>query len=136
MTPRPPHAVLPRSIPAVFLHRTHARGLKFGLWIEPERVALQTVNRPRLARERYLATQDGRYDPATTTPRAAQVCLADDAARRWALDQLVALIDEVRPDYLKWDNNFWINLQPVAPSRAHVLILRIVEEAPDDGTRR
>ena len=25
------------------------------------------------------------------------------------MDQLVALIDRVRPDYLKWDNNFWIN---------------------------
>ncbi len=24
-------------------------------------------------------------------------------------DQLVALIDRVRPDYLKWDNNFWLN---------------------------
>jgi alpha-galactosidase len=25
------------------------------------------------------------------------------------LDQLVTLIETVRPDYLKWDNNFWIN---------------------------
>ena len=39
----------------------------------------------------------------------AQICLARAAGRQWVLDQLVALIERVHPDYLKWDNNFWIN---------------------------
>jgi alpha-galactosidase len=37
------------------------------------------------------------------------LCLASDEARRWILGEIVRLIDEVQPDYLKWDNNFWIN---------------------------
>ena len=86
----------------------HARGLSFGLWVEPERVALDLINRPGLAREPWLATVEGRYDPGTTAPRAAQVCLASPAARAWVTETLVALIDEVRPDYVKWDNNFSI----------------------------
>jgi alpha-galactosidase len=39
----------------------------------------------------------------------AQICLASAPARQWIVDRLSALIDEARPDYLKWDNNFWIN---------------------------
>src|SRR5262249_25129446 len=32
-----------------------------------------------------------------------------NAARQWILDWLTALLDEVQPDYLKWDNNMWLN---------------------------
>ena len=88
----------------------HARGLRFGLWVEPERVALSTVGRDGGAEERFLATADGQYQPGTANAEApsAQICLADRAARQWVLDRLVRLIDEARPDYLKWDVNFWI----------------------------
>jgi alpha-galactosidase len=89
----------------------HGLGLKFGIWVEPERVALSTVGRPGLAEEAWLATADGRYDPQVPQSEAvgAQVCLADPAARAWVLDRLVQVIDTARPDYLKWDNNAWIN---------------------------
>src|SRR6185369_9520745 len=30
-------------------------------------------------------------------------------ARQWILDWLTPLLDEVQPDYLKWDNNMWVN---------------------------
>lgn len=83
----------------------HERGLKFGLWVEPERVALSTVNQRGLAQEPWLAKHAGSYGAANN----AQICFGAAAARRWVLDQLVALIDEVQPDYIKWDNNFWIN---------------------------
>jgi alpha-galactosidase len=83
----------------------HNLGMKFGLWIEPERVALSTVDRPGLAREPWLATRDGGYGSTS----AAQICLAGAPAREWLFARLTALIDEVGPDYLKWDNNFWIN---------------------------
>jgi alpha-galactosidase len=39
----------------------------------------------------------------------AQICLGDAEAREWLLAQLVQLVDSARPDFLKWDNNFWIN---------------------------
>lgn len=83
----------------------HELGMKFGLWVEPERVALATVGNPGLAREEWLAMQDGSYGDATT----AQLCLASDEARQWVFDRIVQLLDRVHPDYLKWDNNFWLN---------------------------
>ena len=83
----------------------HGVGLKFGLWVEPERVSLATVGREGLAQEPFLATRGNDYGSALN----AQICLAGAAGRKWVMDQLVALIDRVRPDYLKWDNNFWIN---------------------------
>ena len=82
-----------------------ARGMKFGLWVEPERVALSTVGRPGLAQDAWLAKADGKFGNS----EAAQVCFGSAAARRWVLDRLTALLDAVQPDYLKWDNNFWIN---------------------------
>jgi len=59
----------------------HALGMKFGIWVEPERVDIRTVGRAGLARERWLATQAGRYDPAKTNARAdsAQICLASSS---------------------------------------------------------
>lgn len=91
--------------------RAHALGLRFGVWVEPERVDLSTVGTGNGARERFLATDGGRYDPAVGNASAvsAQVCLASDEARAWVTSRLVSFIEEARPDYLKWDNNLWIN---------------------------
>jgi alpha-galactosidase len=89
----------------------HALGMKVGIWVEPERVDLATVGGPGLARERFLATKGGRYHPdmVNSHASAAQICLGDAEAREWLFQQLAQLIDSARPDYLKWDNNFWIN---------------------------
>ena len=85
--------------------------MKFGIWVEPERVDLQTVGKAGLAKERWLATQSGplrsREDQrdrqrGSTLPRQSE-------ARDWILGRLSALIDAAHPDYLKWDNNFWVN---------------------------
>jgi len=84
---------------------TQSRGMRFGLWVEPERVSLDTVGRPGLAPEGWLATRDGSYGSTTT----AQICLGTAAGRAWVQQQLFALLDDVQPDYLKWDNNFWLN---------------------------
>jgi alpha-galactosidase len=83
----------------------HDRGLTFGLWVEPERVALSTIGRSGLAQEGWLAKTDGKYGSSAF----AQVCFGGPAARQWVFDRLTTLIDAARPDYLKWDNNFWIN---------------------------
>ncbi len=90
----------------------HDRGLKFGLWVEPERVALDTVGQEGLAAPSWLALEAGQPDPlapGNDDVRAGQICLSMPDARRWVLDRLFALLDEVRPDYLKWDNNLWVN---------------------------
>jgi alpha-galactosidase len=87
-----------------------SRGQKFGVWVEPERVALSTVGRQGLAEERFLATTDGAYQAGVANDEAtdAQICLSDRGARQWVLAQLTAFIDAVRPDYLKWDSNRWV----------------------------
>ena len=89
----------------------HELGMKVGVWVEPERIDLATVYELKLAKERFLATTGGRYHGEMDNGEAttAQVCLGDAEAREWLLAQLVQLIDSARPDFLKWDNNFWIN---------------------------
>lgn len=83
----------------------HALGMQFGIWVEPERVALSTVGRPQQAQQSWLASNSGNFGSSN----AGQICLASPAARQWVLDNLFAFLDEVRPDYLKWDNNMWVN---------------------------
>ena len=104
----------------------HEDGMKFGLWFEPERIARSLVGGPGMPQEEWLATQDGAYGDG----RSAQLCLASNEARQWVFDRLVQVLDEVRPDYLKWDNNFWINCNrdghghgPESGNYAHVVAL-------------
>jgi alpha-galactosidase len=84
----------------------HRLGMQFGIWVEPERVNLSVVGAPGVE-EQWLATHGGGYG----SDHAGQICLANAAARQWLLDRLSALIDEVQPDYVKWDNNLWINCE-------------------------
>ncbi len=89
----------------------HSQGLKFGIWMEPERFALELLDEPGLIDEAWLARRDGRYDPAMSPNEtmSAQICLAHGDAKAWVLDQILTVIDQVQPDYLKWDNNIWVN---------------------------
>jgi alpha-galactosidase len=82
----------------------HSLGMKFGLWVEPERTSLALAGGSGVA-ESWLATTGGDYG----SDHAGQICLAGVAARAWLMDRLTSLIDEVQPDYLKWDNNMFIN---------------------------
>jgi alpha-galactosidase len=88
----------------------HGRGMKFGVWVEPERIDLQMVGRAGLS-ESFLAQHHGRYDPglANADARDAQICLAHPLARAWVLSQLTQFIDEIGPDNLKWDLNRWVS---------------------------
>ena len=83
----------------------HGVGMKFGLWIEPARVALSTVDQPGLARQAWLATEGGDFGQ----PANAQLCLVHPDAYVWVYNKIASLIEQVRPDYLKWDNNLWVN---------------------------
>ncbi len=89
----------------------HERGMKVGLWVEPERLDLAAVYELELGSERMLATRDGLYHPGLDNGEAAtgQICLGDAEGRDWVMAQLISLVETARPDYLKWDNNFWIN---------------------------
>ena len=89
----------------------HSLGLKFGIWVEPERVNLSTVGEPGVA-EPWLATTGGQYGAdhgQYGSDHAGQICLASEAARAWVMARITGFLDAVQPDYLKWDNNMWIN---------------------------
>ena len=96
---------------AALANYAHERNMQFGLWVEPERVALDTIGKPGLADESYLATQDGAYHPGTANElaRDGQICLANRAARQWVTAKLIEMIDQVQPDNLKWDFNRWVH---------------------------
>lgn len=87
-----------------FTDYAHALGLQFGLWVEPERID-RTLLSGSGVDESWLATTRGAYG----SERTGLICLANEAARTWLLNRLSALIDSVGPDYLKWDNNMWVN---------------------------
>src|SRR5438552_15233475 len=67
----------------------HGLGLKFGLWVEPGRVAMSTVGEAGLARESWLATDGGDYGQTGM----AQICFTRPEARQWVTAKLFALID-------------------------------------------
>lgn len=93
----------PEGLSALATH-AHDLGMKFGIWVEPERIDLDVVSEVG-ADSSWLATSQGRH----VTERTGQVCLAGAAGRQWVWERLTSFIDQVRPDYLKWDNNAWLN---------------------------
>ena len=82
----------------------HGLGMKFGIWVEPERVNRSVIGLDGLD-ESSIATAGGDYQSSDS----GQICLAGAAGRQWVVDHLTALLDAVQPDYLKWDNNLWVN---------------------------
>ncbi len=99
----------PEGLGALADH-AHDLGLKFGVWVEPERVDLRVTGRAGLAQERFLAQFDGAYQPgrANDAARHGQICLAEDDGWQWVRDRLFAFLDEARADYLKIDLNGWM----------------------------
>ena len=90
--------------------RAHGLGMKFGVWVEPERVDLRTVGEPGMARETWLAQENGLYEPGVPNEeaRTAMLDLGNPEARDWLLDKLSVLVIESGLDHLKWDNNAWL----------------------------
>ncbi len=102
----------------------HSFGMRFGIWVEPERVNFSSLGAGSVD-EQWLATSGGGYG----SDHSGQICLAGPG-RQWVLDRLTKLIDEVQPDYLKWDSNMWTNCDreghdhgPSDGSFAHVAAL-------------
>ena len=67
----------------------HAIGMKFGLWVEPERVNLSMVGSLGIEDD-WLVTKNDDYG----SDHAAQICLSNKAAREWILGWLTPLLDD------------------------------------------
>ena len=97
--------------------RAHALGMRFGVWVEPERVDLRYVGEPGMARESWLQQENGLYEPGVPNDQArtAMLDLGNPDARAWLLEKLSTLIVESGADHIKWDNNAWVaNTRPLA----------------------
>ena len=107
--------------------RAHGLGMKFGLWVEPERVDLRTIGAPGSARETWLMQENGLYEPGVPNKeaRTGMLDLGNPQARAWVFEKLSQLIAESGVDHIKWDNNAWMtNTRP------------LVGTGPNDGNFR
>ncbi len=103
---------------AAFADRVRAKGLHFGIWVEPERVDLRTATTGTW-RTDWLVQHDGHYrgpewPPDTDT---AWLCFGSQATQDWAFDWISALVASLGVRWLKWDSNFWAVCN--APDHGH-----------------
>ncbi len=87
-----------------FGDRVRSMGMRFGLWVEPERVDMQGS----LASQHpdWLATRDG--IPITRTwgdEVAGHLCLGNPDAQEWMSREIIRVVQEYGVDWLKWDYN-------------------------------
>lgn len=88
----------------------HEKGMKFGLWVEPERVDLRTHTAGRWEQQ-WLAADEGdkpyqmqwEWDPHPT----GWLCFGAPAVRQWAKEWISDLVEQNAVDWLKCDSNWW-----------------------------
>lgn len=91
---------------AAFADYIHSLGMKFGVWVEPERVDLRFVDQAGSPiRGSWLALADPARPPAPggTNP----LCFGNPEVVAWAKQTLSRLIAEYKVDWLKWDHNVY-----------------------------
>jgi len=78
----------------------HRKGMKFGLWVEPERVDLAT----ELAKQHpdWLARRDGKI---IGSGRYAHLCFGNPQVVAWFKERLAKIVADYGVDWLKWDYN-------------------------------
>ncbi len=91
---------------AAFSDYVHSKGMKFGLWVEPERVDLRYVGMDKEIKPEWFP-QWMQMPTAFPNDQALtmQICLGNRAAREWVKGWLSRLIRDYNLDWLKWDNN-------------------------------
>lgn len=92
-----------------FGRRVKEKGLRFGLWIEPERVAMHVLDEYREIRHHWLAYHGDRLiqHAASWQAWAAQICFGCPEAVAWAKKTLARVIEAYEPDWIKWDHNLY-----------------------------
>jgi alpha-galactosidase len=102
---RPSAEKFPAGIRA-FGDTVRARGMKFGIWVEPERVDLR---QPATWRLDWLV----RHHDAIVSPPwppdtvSGWLCFGQPDVQAWAIDWISRLVEDVGADWLKWDSNWW-----------------------------
>ncbi len=98
---------------ASFADYVHGKGMRFGLWVEPERVDLRYAGPGKEVSRDWLAPGTA-FDqpPPAGVPQTSEVCLGHAEARAWMKDWLSRLVEEYHVDWLKWDDNAWMSCDP------------------------
>src|SRR5215813_2318567 len=82
----------------------HARGLKFGLWVDPGNVDVALVESGQIPAD-WLAEIDGKplvtLHPSLSPTK--QLCLGNPKVVAWLKKQLADLIEKYNLDWIKWD---------------------------------
>jgi len=82
----------------------HARGMKFGLWVDPGNVDAKLVESGQIPKD-WLAEIDGKpletIHPSLSPTR--QLCLGNPKVVAWIKKQLADLIEKYNLDWIKWD---------------------------------
>ena len=90
----------------VFADSVRSRGMRFGIWVEPERVDLRA---PGTWKDRWLV----RHHDAIVSPAwppdtvSGWLCFGDPDVQAWAIDWISRLVEDTGADWLKWDSNWW-----------------------------
>ncbi len=92
----------------------HRKGMKFGLWVEPERIDLET----ELAKQHpdWLAKRGGRVIGGG---RYAHLCFGNPQVVEWFKERLAKVIADYGVDWLKWDYNIAYGLGCNDPTHGH-----------------
>jgi len=99
-----------------FSDYVHAKGMKFGLWVEPERVDLRTFEEGGWKKEWLTCDEEGKpYEMEGSHCHSGWLCFGVPEVREWVKTWLSKLIDEYCVDWLKWDSNWWT----ICKSRKH-----------------
>ncbi len=91
-----------------FSDRIRNLGMRFGIWVEPERVDLSRQDMATW-RTDWLARNDDGYIradwPGDTD--SAWLCFGDQRAQDWAFGWISDLVASTDAAWLKWDSNYW-----------------------------
>lgn len=88
-----------------FVEKVKARGMRFGLWIEPERIDPAVLAESGVD-ERWLAgSPDNVPFPPAAHNRWAQPCFGCPETVEWAKRQIDRLVVDYGADWIKWDHN-------------------------------
>ena len=90
----------------------HARGMKFGLWVDPGNVDAALVESGQIPKD-WLAEIDGKTLGGTHPSLSAtkQLCLGNPKVVAWIKQQLAELIEKYNLDWIKWDPSGTVNYE-------------------------
>ncbi len=116
-------AKFPNGLKA-FGDRVRSLGMKFGLWVEPERA--DDTGELVQAHPGWIAMRDGAFiyrpsdghhtDGAT---QGVHLCLGNPDVQRWMSDDVIRVVRDYGVDWLKWDYNLGYGLGCDAADHGH-----------------